>query len=75
LQVARQQAIAQFVFLDCQSNPNPTQYVIDDPNPIFKMAWQSNQNQTIFVKRYKTTNIKWPSFMMKPWNFINLQLY
>ncbi len=46
-------------------------------NPIAR----SNPNPTIFGKKiYRTANIKWPSFMMKPWNsqeisLINLQPY
>ena len=62
------------IFLDCQSNPNPSQ--IYDWQSKSKSNFQngltiqskSNHNPTIFGKRYRTANIEWSSFMMKPWN-------
>ena len=62
------------IFLDCQSNPNPSQ--IYDWQSKSKSNFQngltiqskSNHNPTIFGKRYRTANIEWSSLMMKPWN-------
>ena len=62
------------IFLDCQSNPNPSQ--IYDWQSKSKSNFQngltiqskSNHNPTIFDKRYRTANNEWSNFMMKPWN-------
>ncbi len=41
-------------------------YVIDNPNQIFKMVWQSNP-KPITIQRYRTANIIWPFLMLIHW--------
>jgi len=60
------------IFLDCQSNPNPSQvYDWQSKSNLqngLTIQSKSNHNPTIFGKRYRTANNEWSSFMMKPWN-------
>ncbi len=53
------QAIAQSDFLIVNPIQIHHKYVIDNPNPIFTMNWQSNPNPTIFGKRFSTANVNW----------------
>ncbi len=72
---ANNQAIAQSDILDYQSNTNPSQICDWQSKYNFqnglKIQSKSNHNPTISAKRYRTANIKWPSFMMKPWNLLS----
>ncbi len=62
------------IFLDCQSNPNPSQiydWQSKSKSNFLKgltIQSKSNHNPTIFGKRFRTEKTEWSSFMMKPWN-------
>jgi hypothetical protein len=73
-------------FLDWKSNPTHIhcKNVIYNPNPLFKVNWQSNPNPItilLFLEMIiRAVNIKQPNFMKKQGIskrhlFINLQLY